>query len=537
MQQPTPQTNNVHQQTFDRVVLFFEKLQDLYPDGLGAINEDINLTSTYTAAMAAMVFISEGKLERAQHIFDIFSNSNDECLNCSCIGGFQQFHDPATGQALTNTDKNDFWVGDNAWLLVALKYYKSVANDNQYNALIEQLKNWFVCLEDESSFPGIHGGYQQNGEWIDKHPEGSIDVYGALNGLGEDAEAARQSILTWINQEVWVPDGDCYQIGPANMYNLPLDNISWAVLALGEEYECLLTYAEERLARTLDDRYIIDSFDRPGNWHLAKDSDDPSIMLMLDYGRQDMDSDLVVRYSWDADDEWFLFFREEYIDLEITDEFRYFVDVHGDGSGNQFEIKLYNERSEQGNEAIFWYTIPLDFNGWRTLEISHGEFANFVNPDGIPLSHIKKIEFAVNNTSDTLAVGNTIRIGEIWYEDDGYRQLFTRRGFAAFESEKNWLFVEGIGQMAAAYCAAGQSTKRAQHLLALYAMRTSSFDDTALGLPTFITGGANHSTAEAAATAWYAMAYRGINPFDPEATPLCFWKVYLPMMPNNLERG
>lgn len=526
-------TPNPIEKMIDEMLRFFEQLQTQYPNGLVAINEHADISTTYTAAMDAIASISEGELEEARHIFNIFLNNSDQCLNCSCLGGFQQFRDPETGQALTNTDKNDFWVGDNAWLLVSLKYYKSATNDNQYDALIEQLKGWFICLAEETTPPpGIHGGYTKDGIKIDKHPEGSIDVYGALSNLGPEAEVVRASILQWINQEVWVPNGDCYDVGSANANNLPLDNVSWAALALGEDYHCLLTLAEERLAISLEDQlYIIDAFDRAVNWHLAK-SDDPdnSISIGLGYERQGDDTDLVVQYSWNPTDEWFLFFREESINLKVTDQFNYFVRLQGDGSGNQFEVKLYNERSPQGNEAIFWYTLPLNFTDERMFEIPYSEFRNFANPDNIPLSHITKIEFAINNTSDTTATDRTIRIGEIWYTDPG-QPRFPVSGFSAFETEKNWLFVEGAGQMAAAYCVAGQPDKWRYYIDELNKMVWGAFDGTVLGLPTFITGGVNEPTPEVAATAWYSVAYRGLNPFEPQNSQFCgYWQNHLSLI-------
>jgi hypothetical protein len=210
------------------------------------------------------------------------SNPNpNPTVNDKCPGGYPQFWDAATGKPIAGfkqvdaagtivaEQKNDVWIGDNAWLLLSVKDYQQAGNDKRYEGLIQQLKNWFVCLQGKTPSPGIYAGFQFDGNFIQdnsgtpvKHAEGSLDAYGALRGLG--VEEVRKSIKTWLDQNVWVPEGNCFSMGPDNKSNLPLDHVTMGFLGMGLEnsnYQCIFSRAEELLART-QDAFLIDAFDQ-----------------------------------------------------------------------------------------------------------------------------------------------------------------------------------------------------------------------------------------------------------------------------------
>jgi hypothetical protein len=507
----------------EKALVFLERLQDSQPSGLVPIRQGQSFTTTYSNAMATIAFIAEGRLDRARKILDVFASRSDSCPQCACPGGFQQFRDPATANPLPDANRNDFWIGDNAWLLVALKYYRQVTADARYDALIQRLKDWFVCLENLTPESGIYSGFRKNGDLMNfKHPEGSIDVYGALKGLG--ADAVRNSVKEWLDQNVWVPEGNCFRIGPANQANLPTDNMSWGYLALGTGYECILSHAEALTART-QDRYLIEGFDRvvedrvrgevvnrdEAYWFSDKHSGNPSIEVSLAREQHGQGHDFMVTYSWNSNDAWLRVFRDRDIDLMVTNQFRYFFWLKGDGSGNQFEVKLQNKTAE-----TFFYAFPMDFSEWRRIEIRSDQFRDFGGPHAVRLNRVGLIEFAINNSTRTPVTNRQVRIGRIWYSDAGAGTLFSADGFDAFESEGNWLFVEGTAQMATAYGVAGQMEKWQHYMSEL----TTLFQPTMNGggLPSFLTGGINRPVPESVASSWFIVALRRLNPFDPVRT-------------------
>ena len=179
-------------------------------------------------------------------------------------------------------DPNDFWIGDNAWLLTALKQHRVVTGDQRYNGRITMLVNWFNCLENLTPAPGIYSGFRKDGSLMNwRHAEGSIDVYGALKGL--NAEPVRVSVKTWLDDAVW-------PCGPARLLRRRFAQprqLADRQRVLGHPgaragLSCLLQHAEARTART-QDRYLVETFDRftPGNWITATMTSNTSIHVNL----------------------------------------------------------------------------------------------------------------------------------------------------------------------------------------------------------------------------------------------------------------
>ncbi len=512
------------------VLRFLGQLQDSQASGLVPLYEGAQDTTTYSNAMAAIAFVAGGEAERARRVFDAFAGQTDACPACACQGAYQQFRLASTGLPNPAADPNDFWIGDNAWLLAALKYHRQATGDVRYDALIGRLTAWFVCLDGLTPAPGIYSGFRKNGDLMDfRHPEGSIDVYGALRGSG--VEAVRTAIKLWLDEAVWVPRGDCYDIGYMNWpalvtHNLPTDNVSWGYLALGPAYRCLLPYAEALTART-QDPYLIEVFDSHTDtyWTAARQNDDPSIVVDLARAQHGEGHDLVVQYTWEPDDEWFLFHRERDIDLVVTPGFVYHFWLKGDGSGNRFEVKLQNKTGEW-----YWYFLRLDFDGWRKVEARYDQFADFGNNGGVRLTEVTKIEYAVNNQSHQAAVNSELRVGRTWYHDSGAPRRYSVDGFAAFEMEQNWLFVEGTGQMAAAYCVAGKTAEWQHTLGELTGLLQPASAGDAQGLPNFLTGSINRPVIESVASSWYIVAAHCLNPFGFAESR----DVYLPLILRSL---
>ena len=494
-----------------QVLAFLAGLQDTPGTSLVPLFVGSDDTTTYSNAVAAVAFLSAGQVARARRVFDGLPAAGDPCPTCACRGAYQQFRSAATGGPRADMDPNDFWIGDNAWLLTALKQHRVVTGDQRYNGRITMLVNWFNCLENLTPAPGIYSGFRKDGSLMNwRHAEGSIDVYGALKGL--NAEPVRVSVKAWLDDAVWPSDQHgCFDVGWLNRGNLPTDNVSWGALALGPSYQCLLQHAEARTART-QDRYLVETFDRfdATTWVTATMTSNPSIHVNLARNQAGPAHTLRVHYAWNDQDAWFLLNRTRDIHLVVTPAFRYYFWIKGDGSGNRLEVKLSNVSDE-----TFWYHFSLDFTDWRVVSVRYDQFEPF-GPAGAPLEEIGKIEFAVNNSSRTATAGSDLFVGPIWYQDRGAPVLWPVDGFDAFETEQNWLFVEGTAQMATAYCVAGEAPRYQHTMEELTQLLQPVGTGPAHGLPNFLTGGINRPVVELVASSWYVIAGRCVNPFDPQ---------------------
>ncbi|MFA5292195.1 MAG: carbohydrate-binding protein [Phycisphaerae bacterium] len=122
--------------------------------------EEYNGTTVYKNALSAMAFIHQGDTNSANGIFNFFKSVYDADPND--FHGFVQWWDAGTGQPI----ESDYWVGDNAFLLIALNYYNQVNNGlGDYADLSDALVEWLT--EEGNDCSSIIG-------------EGVADMYAAL---------------------------------------------------------------------------------------------------------------------------------------------------------------------------------------------------------------------------------------------------------------------------------------------------------------------------------------------------------------------
>ena len=124
-----------------------------------------NLVSTYDQALAAIAFILADEIQCAERIFDYFESIRVSELE-SGPGGFFQFRSPLGVPAGRR------WMGDNAWLLIALKNYPQ---SDKYTALITSLEYWLMGLDDPAD-NGLWGGFAI--AWKSKCPGAKKELYG-----------------------------------------------------------------------------------------------------------------------------------------------------------------------------------------------------------------------------------------------------------------------------------------------------------------------------------------------------------------------
>ncbi|MFH1369489.1 MAG: hypothetical protein ABII64_10245 [Elusimicrobiota bacterium] len=255
-----------------RVLGWLKRVQDKgTPDKKLIPSADIEDTQiqTFNNALVAMAFIVEGEQERAERILDFFANAtkpdNDDptLQNFFYKGEARGFFQQVVENAGTYHDDENIsnrWMGDNAWLLIAYRYYDKEYNNHRYDKIEKLLKELLIFWYK----PAKVGGYIQHG-WRSGdsklhedygHAEGNLDAYAALRLCGE--KKISKKIRKWLDNELGSRTG------------LPLDNYTWRVLAKGRNYGYLLNYVDHDL------RYL-KTIDHYGNkvkgvWHKPDDT-------------------------------------------------------------------------------------------------------------------------------------------------------------------------------------------------------------------------------------------------------------------------
>jgi len=199
-------------------------------NGLLVETENGDMVSLYSNALAAIVFTARGDSEKAQKIFNWFKENRKEFDTSP--GGFSQFRD-ANGF----TDRPHRWMGDNAWFLIALRYYETKTGDKQFYPLAKDIEKWLRSLQDADG--GLWGGYEANGKRIHKVTEGIIDALNAVEGYDD----FHKNILLFLKKYRWDSQNQVFTTA-WKPYNYAPDLISWGYMALGDEYRNMLPFAD-----------------------------------------------------------------------------------------------------------------------------------------------------------------------------------------------------------------------------------------------------------------------------------------------------
>jgi len=200
--------------------------------GLLETHYNSNTLSLYDNALVALVFSINGNLDDARRIFDYF-NGRLFTEFLSGPGGFFQFRD-SNGQPYGNR-----WLGDNAWLLIALNNYQSITGDNRYQTLQYSIDQWIRGQQDLDG--GLWGGVDINGNVIDKVTEGMIDAFNAVKGY----DNFHKTLLTHLATTRWNEEEMAPISWPGNPYEYALDNFSWGYCAFENMPASLLLQAKE----------------------------------------------------------------------------------------------------------------------------------------------------------------------------------------------------------------------------------------------------------------------------------------------------
>lgn len=214
--------------------------QQNHNTGLLGNQEEDSFSGIYSNALAAICFTHKGDTERAEKIFDFFQNNYNSAFSSGSPKGFHQFADAASGAIHRDTDR---WVGDVAWLLIALNFYENKTKSENYNEMRKGIAQWIISLQDEDG--GIKAGFNKNGAMNHKSTEGNLDCFAALVHY----PSQRGKILKYLQEKMWVEKEKRFRMG-STVDETALDCCAWAIAALGKEYKNTIDYMEEKFLRT-----------------------------------------------------------------------------------------------------------------------------------------------------------------------------------------------------------------------------------------------------------------------------------------------
>lgn len=188
-------------------------------NGLLESVENNSGVSLYDNALGALVFMLNKDYVKAEKIFDFF-NARIDCELNAGRGGFSQLR---TREGVPNRHR---WMGDNAWLLIALNNYKAQTGNSRYDSLSMQLSKWLISLQDSDG--GLFAGYDANGNRLNyKVTEGMIDAFNAIDGYSEFHE----KLLNFLKINRWNSFDKSMVAWPENPpYLYALDLHPWSYL-------------------------------------------------------------------------------------------------------------------------------------------------------------------------------------------------------------------------------------------------------------------------------------------------------------------
>lgn len=208
-EEPVEITEENSTSTYDKTMNWVANAQ--VHSGLIESAEGTNFVSLYDNALTTLLFIQEGQLEKAEMVLDFFQARIASELKAN-TGGFYQFRDTA------GNNGSRTWMGDNAWLLIAVNHYHAASGNQKYNDLAEELELWLRSLQEEDG--SLKGGFNEDGSEIPKVSEGIITAFNAVPGY----DAFHQNILSYLKNQRWVAAEATIVAWPENpAYNYALD--------------------------------------------------------------------------------------------------------------------------------------------------------------------------------------------------------------------------------------------------------------------------------------------------------------------------
>ena len=190
-----------------------------HTSGLLESVENTNFVSLYDNALATILFINENQKNKAEQVLDFYNSKITSELEVN--GGFYQTRN-------TNGEAGErIWMGDNAWLLIAINHYKTQYNSDKYANLAAHLEAWLRSLQIENG--ALLGGINSNGSNIPLVTEGIITAFNAVPGFDD----FHKNILSYIKNERWDTTNNVVLSWPENpdyAYAMDLHSLSSTIL-------------------------------------------------------------------------------------------------------------------------------------------------------------------------------------------------------------------------------------------------------------------------------------------------------------------
>ncbi|MEO0895350.1 MAG: hypothetical protein AAFY71_02945 [Bacteroidota bacterium] len=232
----TPTPPPTFSQTEIQIINWFENQQ--LSNGLLESVERGNIVSLYDNALAALVFMLKEDYNKAEKIFDYFNGQIESELRKD-VGGFAQFRD-SNGVA-----GNHRWMGDNAWLLIALNNYKAQTGNTTYDLLSKEIADWLISLQDSDG--GLFAGYNASNFRLNyKVSEGNIDAFNAIPGYTD----FHVQLLDFLEKDRWDETDRNLVAWPTNPpYLYAMDLHPWSYMIF-EDYPISALTSADRYVNT-----------------------------------------------------------------------------------------------------------------------------------------------------------------------------------------------------------------------------------------------------------------------------------------------
>ncbi|WP_145758377.1 hypothetical protein [Sediminicola sp. YIK13] len=230
-----PENKEVSNEVWTETSNWLGKMQ--LSNGLLESTENGDFVSLYDNALSAIAFTALKKYDKAEAIFDYFDGQIENEL----LKGNGGFYATRNKQG----DHHDrIWMGDNAWLLIALNNYHQATGSNKYNRLSSELELWLRSLQDEDG--GLFGGQNEDGTSIHKVTEGIVTAFNAVKGYDD----FHKNILLYLKNERWDSNEQllvAWPENPAYKYALDLHTLGFNTL---ENFPVTVLYQAERYKNT-----------------------------------------------------------------------------------------------------------------------------------------------------------------------------------------------------------------------------------------------------------------------------------------------
>lgn len=230
-----PEKEEVTNEIWTETSNWLEKMQ--LSNGLLESTENGDFVSLYDNALAALAFTELKKYEKAEAIFDYFDGQMENEL----LKGNGGFYATRNKQG----DRGErIWMGDNAWLLIALNNYHEATGTKKYSRMSKGLEEWIRSLQDEDG--GLFGGQNEDGTTIHKVTEGIITAFNAVSGYDD----FHRNILLYLKNERWDTNEHllvAWPENPAYKYALDLHTLGFNIF---ENFPTAVLYQADRYKNT-----------------------------------------------------------------------------------------------------------------------------------------------------------------------------------------------------------------------------------------------------------------------------------------------